>query len=351
MTAEIDARADESDPFAPQPCPMARERRTAVGAHDAMAWHRGVVAGAHDVADGARGQRPPGDDADEPVGGDTPAGDPRHDRADRMRPALGGSSHFQHHAESVGKGSELKDLMPRRSANPAFTDKTFEGLATTGRAMTLDGTVNRAFALVFILMAGALVSVYAGAGYWIIGAIAGLVLSLVTVFRKEWAPVTAPLYAFAEGLFVGGISVLLETAFPGIVIPAVSLTIAVFVAFLVIYRTHLIRVTDKLRIAVFAATGAVAIVYLVSLVLNLVGVQVGFLNEALAGSGVLGIAINVVVVGIAAFNLLLDFDLVERGVAARAPKYMEWYAAFALLVTLVWLYIELLRLLSRLRSR
>jgi uncharacterized YccA/Bax inhibitor family protein len=246
----------------------------------------------------------------------------------------------------------LKELLPRRSANPAFNDKTFDGLTTTsGEAMTLDGTVNRAFALVFILMAGAFVSMWAGPGYWLIGAVAGLVLSLVTVFRKAWAPVTAPLYAFAEGLFVGGISVLLETAFPGIVIPAVSLTVAIFIAFLVIYRTHLIRVTDKLRIAVFAATGAVALVYLASLVLNVIGVQVAYLNEAVAGSGALGIAVNVIVIGIAAFNLLLDFDLVERGVAARAPKYMEWYGAFALLVTLVWLYIELLRLLSRLRSR
>jgi uncharacterized YccA/Bax inhibitor family protein len=217
--------------------------------------------------------------------------------------------------------------------------------------MTLDGTVNRSFALVLILMAGAYVSVVAGPGYMVLGAIAGFVLALATVFRKHWAPITAPLYAFAQGLFVGGISVLLEVAYPGIVVPAVSLTVGIFVAFLVIYRTHLIRVTDKLRIAVFAATGGVALVYLVSLVLNLVGVHVSFLNEVIAGSGALGIGVNVLVIGIAAFNLLLDFDLIERGVAARAPKFMEWYGAFALLVTLVWLYIEILRLLSRLLRR
>jgi uncharacterized YccA/Bax inhibitor family protein len=217
--------------------------------------------------------------------------------------------------------------------------------------MTLDGTVNRSFALVLILMAGAYVSVVAGPGYMVLGAIAGFVLALATVFRKHWAPITAPLYAFAQGLFVGGISVLLEVAYPGIVVPAVSLTVGIFVAFLVIYRTHLIRVTDKLRIAVFAATGGVALVYLVSLVLNLVGVHVSFLNEVVGGSGALGIGVNVLVIGIAAFNLLLDFDLIERGVAARAPKFMEWYGAFALLVTLVWLYIEILRLLSRLLRR
>src|SRR5712691_974562 len=245
----------------------------------------------------------------------------------------------------------MKDLVPQRSGNPVLGDKTFDGLATTGDAMTMDGTVNRSFALVLILMVGALVSVVAGPAYMLLGAIAGFVLALITVFRKQWAPITAPLYAFVEGLFIGGISLVLEAAYPGIIVPAVSLTVAIFVAFLLIYRSHLIRVTEKLRIAVFAATGAVALVYLGSLVLNLIGVQVSYLNEMLVGSGALGIGVNVLVIGIAAFNLLLDFDLVERGVTARAPKYMEWYAAFALLVTLVWLYIEILRLLSRLLRR
>jgi uncharacterized YccA/Bax inhibitor family protein len=244
----------------------------------------------------------------------------------------------------------VKNLAPQRS-NPVLGDKTFDGLATTGDAMTLDGTVNRSFALVLILMAAAWVSLLTGPAFMFLGAIVGFVLALVTVFRKQWAPITAPLYAFAQGLFIGGISVVLEDTYPGIVIPAVSLTVGIFVAFLLIYRSHLIPVTDKLRIAVFAATGAVALVYLVSLGLNLVGVQVSYLNEAMAGSGALGIGVNVLVIGIAAFNLLLDFDLVERGVAARAPKYMEWYAAFALLVTLVWLYIEIVRLVSRLLRR
>jgi uncharacterized YccA/Bax inhibitor family protein len=250
-----------------------------------------------------------------------------------------------------GREATMKNLVPQRSGNPVLGDKTFDGLETTGEGMTLDGTVNRSFALVAILLVGAFVSVVAGPGYVLLGAIAGFVLALITIFRKQWAPITAPLYAFAEGLFIGGISVILEAAYPGIIIPAVSLTVGIFVAFLLIYRSHLIRVTDKLRIAVVAATGAVALVYLVSLGLNLVGVQVSYLNEAIAGSGALGIGVNVLVIGIAAFNLLLDFDLIERGVAARAPKYMEWYGAFALLVTLVWLYIEILRLLSRLLRR
>src|SRR5438309_10063171 len=157
---------------------------------------------------------------------------------------------------------QMKNLVPQRSGNPTLGDKTFDGLATTGDAMTLDGTVNRSFALVFILMAGAWVSVLAGPGYMVLGAIVGFVLALVTVFRKQWAPITAPLYAFAEGLFVGGISVILEDAYPGIVIPAVSLTVGIYVAFLLIYRSHLIRVTDKLRIAIVAATGAFAFDYI-----------------------------------------------------------------------------------------
>jgi uncharacterized YccA/Bax inhibitor family protein len=245
----------------------------------------------------------------------------------------------------------MRNLVPQRSGNPVLRQDTFEGLATTGERMTIDGTVNRSFALVAILLAGAGISIYAGPGLAVLGAIVGFVLALATVFKKEWSPVTAPLYAFAEGLFVGGFSVILEQAYPGIVIPAVSLTIAIFIAFLMIYRTHLIRVTDKLRIGVVAATAGVALVYIADLVLNLVGVHVSYLNEAVAGSGVLGIAVNVLVIGIAAFNLLLDFDFIERGVAAAAPKYMEWYGAFALLVTLVWLYVEILRLLSRLRRR
>src|SRR5919201_90092 len=182
----------------------------------------------------------------------------------------------------------MRNLIPQRSGNPSLNDKTFVGLETTGATMTLDGTVNRTFALVAILLAGALVTVLTGPAWAFPGAIAGFILALVTIFRKQWAPITAPLYAFAEGLFIGGFSVILEDAYPGIMIPAVSLTVAVFVAFLLIYRSHIIPVTDKLRIAI---------------------------------------------------------------VAARAPKYMEWYGAFALLVTLVWLYVEILRLLSRLRRR
>jgi len=245
----------------------------------------------------------------------------------------------------------MRDLVRRESSNPVFRKDTFADVATGGEAMTLDGTVNRCFALAFLLLAGAAVSVAGNPELALPAAIAGFVVALVTVFRKRWAPITAPLYAFLEGVFVGGISVIFEAAYPGIVIPAVSLTIGVFVAMLFIYRSHVIVVTDRLRIGIVAATGGVALVYLADFILNLLGVQVAYLNEAMQGSGLLGIGVSLVVIVIAAFNLLLDFDFVERGVAARAPKYMEWYGAFGLLVTLVWLYLEILRLLSRLRRR
>ena len=245
----------------------------------------------------------------------------------------------------------MRNLVPQRSGNPVLRGNTFEGLSTTGERMTIDGTVNRSFVLVAILLVGVGISIITSPGLAILGAVVGFVLALVTVFKKEWSPVTAPLYALAEGVFLGGFSVIFEAEYPGIVIPAVSLTVAIFIAFLLIYRTHLIRVTDKLRIGIVAATGGVVLLYLADLVLNLVGLHVSYLNEAVAGSGLLGIAVNVLVIGIAAFNLLLDFDFIERGVAAAAPKYMEWYAAFGLLVTLVWLYVEVLRLLARARRR
>ncbi len=183
---------------------------------------------------------------------------------------------------------------------------------------------------------------------WIIGAwIAGFVLALVTIFKPKVARVTGVLYAAAEGLLLGAISHLFEVQYKGIVLQAVGLTIGVFAIMLFLYATRIIKVTNKLRTGIIAATGAVMVVYLVSILLHVFGVNVPFIHDA----GPVGILFSLVVVGIAAFNLLLDFDFVERGVAAGAPRYMEWYAAFGLLVTLVWLYLELLRLLSKLRSR
>jgi uncharacterized YccA/Bax inhibitor family protein len=183
---------------------------------------------------------------------------------------------------------------------------------------------------------------------WLIfSMIGGFVLAIVTIFKPKFARVTAPLYALAQGLLVGAITHLYEIESKGIAVQAVGLTAGVFAMMLFLYATRIIKVTDKLRTGIIAATGAVMLVYLVSIVMRLFGAEVPFLHDATP----IGIGISLVIVGIAAANLLLDFDFIERGVQAGAPRYMEWYAAFGLMMTLVWLYLELLRLLSKLRSR
>ncbi|HEX2272759.1 MAG TPA: Bax inhibitor-1/YccA family protein [Acidimicrobiales bacterium] len=175
----------------------------------------------------------------------------------------------------------------------------------------------------------------------------GLGIAILTIFKPKLARFTAPVYAVVEGLLLGAISHLYEFEFDGIVLQAVGLTIGVFALLLFLYATRIIEVTENLRMGIVAATGAVLLVYVVSLVLHLFGADIPFIHDA----GPVGILFSLVVVVIAALNLVLDFDFIERGAAAGAPKYMEWYGAFGLLITLVWLYLELLRLLAKLRSR
>ena len=179
------------------------------------------------------------------------------------------------------------------------------------------------------------------------GGIGGLILALVTVFKREWSGFTAPAYAVCEGLVLGGISAIFELKFPGIVMQAVALTFGTLFCLLMAYKTGLIRVTEKFRLGVFVATAAIALVYLVSFVLGFFNLQVPFM----VGSGLVSIGFSLFVVGIASLNLVLDFDFIEHGAEAGAPKYMEWYGAFGLMVTLVWLYIEILQLLAKLRGR
>ncbi|MGA9335785.1 MAG: Bax inhibitor-1/YccA family protein [Rudaea sp.] len=248
-----------------------------------------------------------------------------------------------------------------QSGNPALGKNTFLDVST-GRVlsgdgvMTLNGTVNKTGLLLVLVLVGAMVSWSRYAGplsiptlypLMIGGAIAGFVLALVTVFKKQWAAYTAPLYAVVEGLFIGALSAIFEARFPGIVIQAVGLTFGTMAALLVAYRSGWIKATEKFKLGVVAATGGVCLLYLVSMVMGFFGHSIGFINSS---SGI-GIGFSVLVVIIAALNLILDFDLIENGVKVGAPKYMEWYGAFALVVTLVWLYLELLRLLSKLQSR
>jgi uncharacterized YccA/Bax inhibitor family protein len=177
--------------------------------------------------------------------------------------------------------------------------------------------------------------------------IGGFVTALVTIFAPKASPVTAPLYAVLEGLLLGTISAIYEARFQGIMIQAVGLSVGVLVLLLALYGTGVVRATQKFKIGILAATGAVCLVYLVSWVLSLFGTHVPYIHEA----GPVGIGFSVVVVAIAALNLILDFDFIQTGSRRGAPKYMEWYAGFSLLVTLVWMYLEILRLLSKLKSR
>lgn len=251
-----------------------------------------------------------------------------------------------------------------RSGNPALKASTFldsgTGAVVTrdGGAMTLNGTVNKTGLLLLLAVMTAAYAwsqtldvsgnLSATAPYYLWGGvIGGLVLALVTVFKKEWSPVTAPLYALVEGLFLGSISAIYNARFEGIVFQAVLLTFAIMFALLMAYRSGLIKATENFKLGVVAATGGIFLVYLATIVLGFFGIKIPMIHD----SGLVGIGFSLFVVVIASLNLVLDFDFIESGVEQGAPKYMEWYGAFGLMVTLVWLYLEILRLLSKLQSR
>lgn len=244
-----------------------------------------------------------------------------------------------------------------RSSNPVLQPKVFTGGdITAGGAMTVQGTVNKTGLLLLCVVAtaawtwGMAHSANPEDAYpWMIGgALGGFVMALVTVFKMQWAPFTAPLYALLEGLFLGGISAVFERSYPGIAVRAVSLTFAVLFVMLLAYKTGIIKATRGFKLGVIAATGGIALVYVVNMVMSLFfHTQMSFLYS----SSPLSIGISLFVVIIAALNLILDFDMIETGASMGAPKYMEWYGAFGLMVTLVWLYLEILRLLGKLNRR
>jgi len=242
------------------------------------------------------------------------------------------------------------------SGNPAMNEAVYQRAGQTAmptQAMTLPGAVLKTAILLVILLVTAaytwsLHTEGEGLAYGLLnaGGIGGFITALVTIFIPRISPITAPIYAALEGLVLGAISAVFEVAYPGIVIQAVGLTVAVLAVMLFIYGTGIIRVTEKLKIGIVAATGAICLVYLASMVLSWFNIEMPFIHD----SGPWGIAFSVIVVIIAAFNLILDFDFIEQGVRYHAPKYMEWYAGFSLLVTLIWMYLEILRLLAKLRG-
>lgn len=245
-----------------------------------------------------------------------------------------------------------------KSGNPFLKEQRFQSAVaelSSQETMTFNGALNKTGLLFVILLLGASwtwtdVSWAAPAGgmsaKMIIGLVGGLIAALATAFRPQWAPISAPIYAFLEGMFLGGLSAFFEARYPGIVVPAVVLTFGILVGMLATYRAGLIPVTQKFRIGVIAATGGVAVFYLLTWVLGMFGIGIPFVHEG----GALGIGFSLVVIGIATLNLVLDFDLIARLSASGAPKQMEWYGAFALMVTLVWLYFEMLRLLAKTRD-
>jgi len=252
-----------------------------------------------------------------------------------------------------------------KTSNPALGQDTFKqyssaqygGLIDATARMTLNGTMNKTAILLLCALATA-------AWTWksfmdtqdpssvslqlMVGLFGGMIFAFVTIFKREWSPVTAPIYALLEGMALGGISAFVNLRYPGIAFQAVGLTFGTLFMMLFLYRSGIIKVTNKLRMGIVAATGGICLFYFAAMLLGFF--HINFFGSVF-GSGVVGIGFSLFVVAIAALNLVLDFDFIEQGVNAGAPKFMEWYGAFGIMVTLVWLYIEMLRLLSKVRSR
>ena len=239
-----------------------------------------------------------------------------------------------------------------RSGNPALSKKTFDNLTIgSSNVMTLDGTVNKTAISMGILLLSAYYT-YSNAimSYIMIGFVGGFILAIATVFKKEWAPITVPIYAALEGLALGGLSKIYANAFePGIVPQAIMLTLGILFALLFAYKTKIIKATENFKLGVFAATAGIGVVYLISFIMSFFGNTIPVMNPA--NSSMLSIGFSLFVVVIASLNLVMDFDFIEEACENGAPKYMEWYGAFGLLVTLVWLYLEILRLLAKLNGR
>jgi len=237
-----------------------------------------------------------------------------------------------------------------RSGNPVLSKSTFNSTTNLTETMTINGTVNKTVISLFLLV---------GTGYLtfntmntvllIACGIGGFIVALITVFRKHWAPITVPIYAILEGGMLGGISFMYNSMYDGIVTNAIFLTLGILLSLLMAYRSGLIKPSENFKLGVAAATGGIAIVYLINFVMGIFGSGMGVMS--INNSSMISIGFSLVVIVIASLNLVLDFDFIEEGAEKGAPKYMEWYGAFGLLVTLIWLYLEILRLLAKLNSR
>ena len=246
-----------------------------------------------------------------------------------------------------------------KSGNPALDDQTFNSLGrmTQGeKAMTLQGTVNKTGLLLLAVIIPAIytwdqftitMQFHSIAPFFWTGVLGGLIMGFIIVFNKEWAPFLAPVYAILQGLCLGGLSAAMNHQFPGIVLQALLLTFGICAVLLIIYKLKIIKPTENFKLVVASATAGVALYYIASLGLSFAGIELPFIHENSTG----GIIFSLFVVVLASMNLVVDFDFIEQGVENRAPKYMEWYSAFGLMVTVVWLYMEILRLLAKSRKK
>ena len=245
----------------------------------------------------------------------------------------------------------MRNHLSLRSGNPALNKNTFKNLPIDGtQTMTIDGTINKtSMALIILLISSYYTFSTSNTSFVIVGMILGLVLAITTIFKKHWAPITVPAYALCQGLALGGISGIYESMYTGIVQQAIFLTIGIFTALLFAYKTKIIKATENFKLGVFAATGGIALVYLVSFIMSFFGSGLSIMS--IQNASMMSIGFSIFVVIIASLNLVLDFDFIEEASEMGVPKYMEWYATFGLLVTLIWLYLEILRLLAKLQSR
>ncbi|MDB4147945.1 Bax inhibitor-1/YccA family protein [bacterium] len=251
----------------------------------------------------------------------------------------------------------MRGQMSYRSGNPSLNSKTFQNLERPSDShllrddvMTIQGTVDKTgISLALLIFAGYFAYVPDGFIFMISGGLGGLIVAIVTIYKKTWAPITVPLYAILEGLFLGSISYMYGQMYEGIVLNAIILTVSILASLLLVYKSGYIKVTENFKLGVAAATGGIALVYLFSIFGSFFGINISFLDPN--NGSLISIGASLFIVIIASLNLVMDFDFIEKGAEKRVPKYMEWFGAFGLLVTLVWLYLEILRLLSKLNSR
>ena len=236
-----------------------------------------------------------------------------------------------------------------RSGNPSLNKNTFKSFSVSAeQEMTLDGTVNKTGISLLILMFTATYTWNSPSiGLMIMGGIGGFIVGIITHFKRHLSGITVPIYAALEGLLLGGVSIMFEQLYPGIVSQAIFITFGILGSLLLAYKSGFIKPTENFKLGVTAATGGIAFIYLISWIMSFWGGSIPLIHS----SSTFGIVFSIGVIIIAALNLVLDFDFIEQGVEMGAPKYMEWYGAFGLMVTLIWLYLEILRLLAKLNSQ